>query len=49
MNMAHRAEIADRKVRWQPRLGLPGVPLHSLIAGFFRQRDRRLVRHFGPC
>jgi ligand-binding SRPBCC domain-containing protein len=39
-------EIADR-VRWQPRLGLPGAPLQPAIAWFFRHRHRRLVRHFG--
>jgi ligand-binding SRPBCC domain-containing protein len=38
--------IADR-VRWQPRLGLPGAPLRPLIAWFFRHRHKRLQRHFG--
>ena len=42
--------ITDR-VRWEPRLGLPGRPLRPLIALFFRHRHRRLRRRFGgsPC
>ena len=42
--------ITDR-VRWQPRLGLPGRPLRPLISFFFRHRHRRLRRRFGgsPC
>ncbi len=38
--------IADR-VRWQPRLGLPGRPLRPVIGWFFRYRHKRLQRHFG--
>jgi ligand-binding SRPBCC domain-containing protein len=38
--------ITDR-VRWQPRLGLPGAPLRPMIAWFFRHRHKRLRRHFG--
>lgn len=38
--------ITDR-VRWQPRLGLPGRPLRPLISWFFRHRHKRLRRHFG--
>jgi ligand-binding SRPBCC domain-containing protein len=38
--------IADR-VRWQPRLGLPGTPLRPVIGWFFRHRHKRLQRHFG--
>ncbi|MEX0972390.1 MAG: hypothetical protein WDZ46_03935 [Solirubrobacterales bacterium] len=41
-------EIVDR-VRWEPRLGLPGAPLRPAIGWFFRHRHRRLVRHFGAC
>jgi hypothetical protein len=42
--------IADR-VRWEPRLGLPGAPLRPGIGWFFGHRHRRLRRHFGgePC
>ncbi|HEY7255161.1 MAG TPA: hypothetical protein VH476_00640 [Solirubrobacterales bacterium] len=42
--------ITDR-VRWQPRLGLPGRPLRPLIGFIFRHRHRRLQRRFGgsPC
>lgn len=42
--------ITDR-VRWEPRLGLPGKPLRPLIGLFFRHRHRRLRRRFGgsPC
>jgi hypothetical protein len=38
--------ITDR-VRWVPRLGLPGRPLRPLIGSFFRHRQRRLRRRFG--
>jgi ligand-binding SRPBCC domain-containing protein len=38
--------ITDR-VRWEPRLGLPGRPLRPLIGLFFRHRHRRLRRRFG--
>jgi ligand-binding SRPBCC domain-containing protein len=38
--------VTDR-VRWQPRLGLPGRPLRPVIAWFFRHRHKRLRRHFG--
>ena len=38
--------ITDR-VRWQPRLGLPGRPLRPIIAWFFRHRHKRLRQHFG--
>ncbi len=38
--------VTDR-VRWEPRLGLPGRPLRPLIGWFFRHRHRRLQRHFG--
>lgn len=42
--------ISDR-VRWEPRLGLPGRPLRPLIGFIFRHRHRRLRRRFGgtPC
>ena len=41
--------ITDR-VRWEPRLGLPGAPLRPLIAWLFRHRHRRLRRRFsGPA
>jgi hypothetical protein len=42
--------ITDR-VRWQPRLGVPGRALRPLIGFTFRHRHRRLQRHFGgaPC
>jgi len=39
-------QITDR-VRWQPRLGLPGSPLRPAISWFFRHRHRRLRRRFG--
>ena len=39
-------EVTDR-VRWQPRLGLPGRPLRPVIGWFFRHRHRRLGKHFG--
>lgn len=38
--------ITDR-VRWQPRLGLPGAPLRPFIAWFFHHRHKRLRRRFG--
>ncbi len=38
--------VTDR-VRWQPRLGLPGRPLRPLIGWFFGHRHRRLRRRFG--
>lgn len=38
--------IADR-VRWEPRLGLPGSPLRPVIGWFFRHRHKRLRRRFG--
>jgi hypothetical protein len=38
--------VTDR-VRWQPRLGLPGAPLRPLFGWFFGHRHRRLRRHFG--
>ncbi len=38
--------ITDR-VRWEPRLGLPGTPLRPLFRWFFRHRHRRLRRRFG--
>jgi ligand-binding SRPBCC domain-containing protein len=38
--------ITDR-VRWEPRLGIPGRPLRPVIAWFFGHRHRRLRRHFG--
>jgi ligand-binding SRPBCC domain-containing protein len=42
--------ISDR-VRWEPRLGLPGGLLRPLIGFIFRHRHRRLRRRFGgsPC
>lgn len=38
--------VTDR-VRWEPRLGLPGAPLRPLFRSFFRHRHRRLRRRFG--
>jgi ligand-binding SRPBCC domain-containing protein len=38
--------ITDR-VRWEPRLGLPGRPLRPMFRWFFRHRHRRLQRRFG--
>jgi ligand-binding SRPBCC domain-containing protein len=38
--------ITDR-LRWEPRLGLPGGPLRPLIRALFRHRHRRLRRRFG--
>jgi ligand-binding SRPBCC domain-containing protein len=38
--------VTDR-VRWEPRLGLPGAPLRPLFRWFFRHRHRRLRRRFG--
>ena len=43
---AGRCLIADR-VRWEPRLGLPGAPLRPVIGWFFGHRHRRLRRRFG--
>ena len=42
--------VTDR-VRWEPRLGVPGRLLRPLIGFIFRHRHRRLQRHFGgaPC
>jgi hypothetical protein len=44
--VAGGCRVTDR-LRWQPRLGLPGRPLRPVIAWFFRHRHRRLRRHFG--
>jgi hypothetical protein len=41
-----RCRVTDR-VRWEPRLGLPGGPLRPMIGWFFRHRHGRLRRHFG--
>ena len=38
--------VRDR-LRWEPRLGLPGEPLRPLIRALFRHRHRRLRRRFG--
>jgi len=38
--------ITDR-VRFQPRLGLPGALARPLFRAFFRHRHRRLQRRFG--
>ena len=38
--------ITDR-VRWEPRLGLPGRPLRPMFRAIFRHRHRRLQRRFG--
>jgi ligand-binding SRPBCC domain-containing protein len=38
--------LTDR-VRWEPRLGLPGGPLRPLFRSIFRHRHRRLRRRFG--
>jgi len=46
--IAGGCQVTDR-VRWTPRLGLPGSPLRPMIGRFFRHRHRRLVRHFGTC
>jgi ligand-binding SRPBCC domain-containing protein len=45
-----RCLISDR-VRWEPRLGLPGRPLRPLVGLIFRHRHRRLRQRFGgtPC
>ena len=42
--------VSDR-VRWEPRLGLPGRPLGRSIGFGFRHRHRRQRRRFGgsPC
>ena len=41
------ASLITDRVRWQPRLGLPGRPLRPVIGWFFRHRHKRLRRHFG--
>jgi ligand-binding SRPBCC domain-containing protein len=38
--------ITDR-VRWEPRIPVPGAPLRPLIRALFRHRHRRLRRRFG--
>ena len=38
--------LTDR-VRWEPRLGLPGAPLRPLFRVIFRHRHSRLRRRFG--
>jgi hypothetical protein len=38
--------LTDR-VRWEPRLGLPGAPLRPLFRAVFRHRHSRLRRRFG--
>jgi len=38
--------VTDR-VRWEPRLGLPGRLLRPAIGWFFRHRHARLRRRFG--
>lgn len=38
--------LTDR-VRWQPRLDLPGASFRPLIRSFFNHRHRRLHRRFG--
>jgi ligand-binding SRPBCC domain-containing protein len=38
--------VTDR-VRWQPRLGLPGRPLRPVVGWFFRHRHARLRLRFG--
>jgi hypothetical protein len=38
--------ITDR-VRWEPRIPLPGATLRPLIRAVFRHRHRRLRRRFG--
>ncbi|MDX6609323.1 MAG: hypothetical protein QOF85_1248 [Solirubrobacterales bacterium] len=44
---SHGGCLVTDRVRWQPRLGLPGRPLRPVIAWFFRHRHKRLRRHFG--
>jgi ligand-binding SRPBCC domain-containing protein len=39
--------LVEDRVRWQPRLGMPGAPLRPVIGAFFRHRHSRLRRHFG--
>jgi hypothetical protein len=39
--------IVTDRVRWEPRLGLPGSPTRPVIAWFFGHRHRRLHRRFG--
>jgi hypothetical protein len=38
--------LTDR-IRWEPRLGLPGAPLRPLVRAVFRHRHARLRRRFG--
>jgi ligand-binding SRPBCC domain-containing protein len=38
--------VTDR-LRWEPRLGLPGAPLRPVIHRFFRHRHRQLRKQFG--
>jgi ligand-binding SRPBCC domain-containing protein len=38
--------VTDR-LRFEPRLGLPGTWLQPLIRAIFRHRHRRLRKHFG--
>lgn len=38
--------VTDR-LRWEPRLGLPGAPLRPVIQRFFRHRHRQLRKQFG--
>jgi hypothetical protein len=38
--------LTDR-VRWEPRLSLPGAPLRPLFRAIFRHRHARLRRRFG--
>jgi len=38
--------VTDR-LRWEPRLPLPGALLRPVIRRFFRHRHKRLRRHFG--
>lgn len=38
--------LTDR-VRWEPRMGLPGWPLRPLFRAIFRHRHSRLRRRFG--
>jgi ligand-binding SRPBCC domain-containing protein len=41
-----RCRVTDR-VRWEPRLPIPGGLLRPLFDRFFRHRHRRLQRRFG--
>ena len=38
--------VRDR-LRWEPRLGLPGRPLRPIVRALFRHRHRQLRRRFG--